>query len=333
MDSPLLAGRSRPKQPPPSVHTVLFIPALEVKAHYQSILGTAYSTAPPSPSKPMTTPSTGHINEELLTPHQVGAVSDRDGLLNIKRGMLTLAAIVSSLPNDLELNPSVLDFIEQVVRPINISAQEIENVSAADLEEEGENEDVNELPVVVTKSDTRPISFPVDVCLNFQIHPSKIILTCNPHARVRCQVAIPTVSFVVSCSLFSKRQYDSQTLTISQSKNRSASPSHSSLSSQTTPTINGMDDIITINNINLTGCLQTFQLTMFTPNVQSSSLLHNQPVGQSEDKEVISLVLGQAFIHLSRSSVFVQERPPCKSVDDCVTIEKLKVSGTIINNH
>ena len=285
----------------------------------------------------------------VTTPRTVMEIDDKTGL-PIKRGILSIAAIVSSLPNDLELNPSVLDFIEQVVRPINISAQEIENVSPADLQD-NDDEDEDELPVVVAKSNTRPISFPVDVCLNFQIHPSKIILTCNPHARVRCQVAIPTVSFVVSCSLFSKRQYDSQTLTVppsrnesstsqsrnesstsqsrnesstSQSRNESStsqSPSDSSIGSH------GMDDIITINNINVTGCLQTFQLTMFTPNVQSSLI---QPA-QSEDKEVISLVLGQAFVHLSRSSVFVQERPSCKSVDDYMTIEKLKVSGNSTN--
>ena len=268
-----------------------------------------------------------------VPPPRVAVGIDEKTGLPVKKGVLSVTTTISSLPSDIELNPSILDFIEQVVRPINISAREIETALPTELDEEEEKEDEsNELPIVVKKSNSNPISFPVDICLNFQIHPSKIILTCNPHARVRCQIVIPTVSFIVSFSLFSKSHYDFLPVMASprNDSSLSQSPPNSSITSQSTAASGGQsggnDDITTINDIIVTGCLQTFQLTLYTPNVQSS-LLHNQAATQSEDKEVISLVLGQAYIHLSRSSVFVNDSTPCKSVDDYATVEKLKVSG------
>lgn len=298
---------------------------MEVKAHYQSILGSTYTTAPPSPNKPPRSPrsSPDKTHSGTIGPTDFSKpVSDTKS--PVKKGILSVVTVISSLDDDLKLNPSILDFIEQVVRPINISAQEIETaVSSTEFDPEDEKEEeANEFPVVVKKSDGYPLSFPVDVSLNFQVLPSKIILTCNPHARVQCQIVIPTVSFMVSFSLFSKRQYDTPMPLLPSSNettNLSQSPPSSSINSVTLN--NTTDEISAINNINMTGCFQTFQLTMFTPNVQTS-FKNSQP----EDKEVISLVLGQAFIHLSRSSVFVNEHHPCQSVDDYVLTEKLKVS-------
>ena len=342
-DSPRLGSR-RSKQVTLSVLTTLFIPAVEVKAHYQSILGSTYSTAPTtptkSPSSPQMTPQREKEEEDQRQkkpkmdspPHVTFDINDNKAGLPVKKGVLSIATIISSLPNDLELNPSILDFVEQVVRPINISAQEIEIVSS-DIKEEDEKEEDSKLPVTAQKSGTQPLSFPVDVRLNFQIHPSKIILTCNPHARVRCQIAIPAVGFMVSFMLFSRRQYDIPIPIPPQSKNEShlpQSPPDSSITSPNGSVQGGNDDIVTFNNLNITGCLQTFQLTMYTPNVQSSKL--QQSSGQSsEEKEVISLVLGQAFIHLSRSSVSVHDGSPSKSVEDTISQEKLKVSGEEID--
>ncbi len=356
-----MGGTRRSKQTTPPVHTVLLIPAVEVKAHYQSILGSAHSNGPPSPVKKTTD---GVVREQqeaglLNVPRPLAETDDRTrGGLPVKRGVFTVVTTISSLPNDLELDPTLLDYIEQVVRPINISAQEIETADI-DVEEDEQLLSDNELPLDSKSVEPRPLSFPVDMCLNFQIRPSKIILTCNPHARVRCQLAIPVVSFVVSFSLFSKKHFDPLPLldTASPHKNESdrfknesdrfknesdrfknesdrhipnppsQSPPDSSLnSSNNNPGPSNSDEVSIINNINVTGCLQTFQLTMFTPNVPSS-LIHNTAATQQEDKEVISLVLGQAFIHLSRSSLFTNERSPCSSIDDYKTTEKLKVSS------
>ena len=384
-----MGGARRSKQATPPVHTVLFIPAVEVKAHYQTILGSAHSTGPPSPVKQPTENVAREQQEAglLNVPRLLTETDDRTrGGLPIKRGVFTMVTTISSLPNDLELDPTLLDYIEQVVRPINISAQEIETADI-DSDEDKQLLSDSELPLDSKSVDPHPLSFPVDICLNFQICPSKIILTCNPHARVRCQLAIPVLSFVVSFSLFSKKHYDPLPLldTASPQKNESdrhknesdrhknesdrhknesdrhknesdrhknesdqhknksdrhknesdryntpsapsQSPPDSSLnSSSNNPGPNSTDEVSIINNINVTGCLQTFQLTMFTPNIPSS-LIHNTAT-QQEDKEVISLVLGQAFIHLSRSSLFTTERAPCSSVDDYKTTEKLKISS------
>ena len=229
----------------------------------------------------------------------------------IKKGVLTISVAIAPLPQDLELNPSVLDFVEQVVRPINITALGT-NYPDSDEEDEEEKEEEKEAPITKPQPPTRPLSFPVEVCITVQIHPSKIYLTCNPHAHVRCLIEIPTVSFIISFSLFSRKQFESVCAP------SPTAPESSVVSSQ------GDDDIATFNNLNITGCLKTFALVMYSPKVHTSS--PHSLLSQKEDKEAFSLVLGQAFVHLSRKSVYVQSSS-CNSVDDYTTHEKLKVSG------
>ena len=349
VDSPLLSHRKNQKsKKPPSIETVLYIPAVEVKAHYQSIMGRTYSTIPTSPSKSLLTTNTpkgrnsiiAHGDEEEtkmstsfkpqenVESPQFKSELYNDSGLPIKKGVLSLSAVISSLPADLKLNPSILDFVEQVVRPINITAQERDTASPDIEKGEDEEEMKMEEPTSVQTSESRPLSFPVEVCLTLQIHPSKVILTCIPHAHVCCEIEIPTVSFILSFSIFSRKQYE--ILPAIPSKNKSESTTvqpglEYSLNSSSGAVGGGVEDIETLNNLHITGCLQTFQLTMYTPQVQS-----NFPKLQSAmtgDREVFSLVLGQAYIHLSRKCVYVQERPPCQSVDDYAIHEKLKVSG------
>lgn len=232
----------------------------------------------------------------------------------IKKGVLSISAVIAPLPQDLQLDPTLLDFIEQVVRPLNISTQRGSLADSDDdeeEEEEGHGDIESKAPVAKPQGSTRPLSFPVEVCVTFTIHPSRIYLTCNPHARVKCLIEIPTVNFIISFSLFTRKQFE-----------YISSPNMSELSIHSA---DGDDDIVTFNNLYVTGCFKTFALVMFTPQLQTAS--PKSTGSQSDDKEAFNLVLGQAFVHLSRKSVYVRTQ-----TDDWTLHEKMKVSGKCISN-
>lgn len=321
LDSPLLSNRRDKTKA--SIDTVILIPAVEIKTHYQSIVGQPFVPAQPSPSSSTVhtcyqedTTLFQHGNEEYkddekpdrLSPHCDLHVYDISGN-PVKKGVLIVSAVIAPLPHDLELNPSLLDFIEQVVRPINISTQESE-FAESDEEDDIADELGKEAPAIKSQSSLRPLSFPVDVSITFTVHPSKIYLTCSPHAHVKCLIEIPTVNFVISFSLFVRKQVEH--LHICQTRLQSS-----------TPLSLGEEEIVTFNNLHVTGCFKTFALVMYTPPLPGAS---SSKLGDlsKKDKEAFNLVLGQAYVHMSRKSVYV----PLSSVEkDLNSREKLRVSG------
>lgn len=313
-----------------SVETVILIPALSVKAHYQSIVGRSYSSrhAPPSPSSrrspvnkirspthhPLTpsTPSGPVLSEEEPKP-----------TLPVKKGILSLSAVVASLQEDIKLTPSLLEFIERVARP-TIAATVVTSSSSGDSDAESGEE--GEPGTQQQATDSWPISFPVHVTLAFQIQPSTVYLTCQPHSRVECIIQSPDVNFVVSFSLFCPQHLEGSSTTIG------GSPPDS-LSLHSTSLQQSKDSTVAFNNLYITGCLTTFVLQLYSPQV---STLKQPGETVMEKKEALSLTLGQAFIHLSRKSVLAllpgvgrggERRGRIRSVDDYKPHNKLQVSG------
>lgn len=266
-----------------AVESVILVPALTVKAHYQSIVGPSYSNL----SSPQ------HVTEDQATrqPAQEPLPS-----LPVKKGVLSLSAVIASLPEDIKLTHSLLEFIEQVARP-TLAATVLSSSSSTDSLSSNEAEEAK-----VTPSPS-PISFPVDVTLTFHIQPSTVHLTCQPHSQVECIIQSPDVNFVVSFSLFSHQTMESL-------------PSQDSSSPTTSSITDSSARIVPFNNLYISGCLTTFVL---------------QLISQKENKEALSLTLGQAFIHLSRKSILAQmppkSRKPATSVDDYETHNKMQVSG------
>lgn len=325
-----------------SVVTSILIPVLDLKAHYQTIVGTSYSNTPSSPLKTLSaansprgrspTTSAPSSTTDVLKPDPLlpqlsvggsSSYSETDGIQNcappVKKGVLTIVASVGSIPRDLELNPSLMEFVEQVVRPLHESIFQEVRVGAGSQPEDDDAEEVAKQSTVISDSETRPLSFPVDVCITFQMNPSTVILTCNPHARVKCKIAIPAISFVTSFSLFSPKLYEYSLPGLPNS------PSSSSLGPNTS------EDITMFNNLNITGCFQAFSLGLFVPQLRSSNsrLQSDNP----KDKEAFNLRLEKAFVHLSRKSVYTRSVPvgsDAKSVDDYVWHSKLKVSGKAV---
>lgn len=297
-DSHFLSSTRRDKVKS-SIDTVILIPALLVKAHYQNIISHSFFSAHLSPSK--------RKEDHELIEIDLKTFDDSSSCNNsVKKGILLISMIISPLPCDLELHPSLLDFVEQVVRPINLNI--IPQKNETDNEDDNDSI-VKESSLIASPSSVHSLSFPVDVNITFTIHPSKIYLTCNPHAHVKCLMEIPTVNFAISFSLFETKQFE-------------CLPVDCSVASSTTP-----DDTLILNNLHITGCFKTFALVMYTPSPSVQASTAHDDTSHRGYKEAFNLVLGQAFIHLSRKSV--HENVLCKASGSICVQEKLKVSGKL----
>lgn len=258
------------------------------------------------------------------------AFEDSKPALPVKKGILSVSAVVASLPEDIKLTPSLLEFIERVATP-TIAATVVTSSSSSDSETESGGEEGgaagDHAPQQQTAGESWPISFPVHVTLAFQIQPSTVYLTCRPHSRVECIIQSPDVNFIVSFSLFCPQGLEG-TMTTS-----GGSPPDS-LSIHSTPLQQSKANIVAFNNLYITGCLRTFVLQLYSPQVSTLKQPSREPA--VEKKEALSLTLGQAFIHLSRKSVLalmpgagrgVAGKAGVRSVDDYKLHNKLQVSG------
>lgn len=287
---------------------ILLIPALNVQVHYKSIVGQSYQFPSPSSSLRLSTPTANTSVDKVTpgTPDSANQLHLQSTDPPMKRGVLSVSLVVASTPEDVTLTPSLLEFVEQVVRP-TIAATVVtkpDSSSDSDTGEENEVEETEEAGVKA-KEDTPAISFPVDVTVAFHMQPSTVCLSCHPHSRVHCIVCSPNVSFVVSFSLFSPRETEGVL------------------------PLPGPPSVVTFNNLYVTGCLKTFTLQLLSPQV--STLKQDPDSTKMENKEALSLTLGQALTHLSRKSVLAgaSKTSPDSSVDGGYsTHSKLQVSGT-----
>lgn len=277
-----------------------------MQVHYKSIIGQSYQFPSPSSSLLLSTPTaatstpTGAPNIKVTPSTPVSATQPE---LPTKRGVLSISVMVASTPEDMTLTPSLLEFVEQVVRPTIAATVDTKPDSSSDSDT-GDDSEVEEMEEegLAAKEDS-PISFPVDVTITFHMQPSTISLSCYPHSRVHCVVCSPNVNFVVSFSLFSQQEIEG------------ALPSP------------GPTSGVTFNNLFVTGCLETFTLQLLSPQV--SALKQHSDSTKMDNKEALSLTLGQALIHLSRKSVLVASTTsPVSNMDESSSHSKLQVSGT-----
>lgn len=246
-----------------------------------------------------------HIPSVKVTPETPNSATSQSAALPMKKGMLSISVVVASTPEDMTLTPSLLEFIEQVARP-TIAATVGTKLDSSSESDSGEDSEVEETEKeeLKDKADPPAISFPVDVTIAFEMLPSKVCLSCQPHSRVHCVVCSPNVNFVVSFSLFSARKAEGV------------------LESPSPPSV------VSFNNLYVTGCLRTFTMQLLSP--QASSLKQgSDSAPKMYDKEALSLTLGQALAHLSRTSVLAapNKTSPTSSITESSSHSKLQVSG------
>ena len=277
----------------PSETVIVLIPALNVQVHYKSLVGQSYQF--PSP-----TTSLHESGSDLQ--HEVPRVEITPGTPDAaapprKRGVLAVSVVVKSTPEDMTLTPSLLEFVEQVVRPTMAAttSSKADNSNDVDSGDEGGGEEES----IPGRAEVPPISFPVDVTVVLHMQPSRVTLSCQPHSRVHCVVCSPSVSFVVSFSLMSTKEVDGA---------------------------DSGNSVVSFKNLYVTGCLKTFTLQVLSPQVSSFKHSESESV-KTVEKEALSLTLGLALIHLSRKLALTETRQSPPGDNSSCSCSKLQVSG------
>lgn len=277
----LLGGRPTTARDP---DVTIFIPAVQYHSHYYSTLVSEVRTST-SESRLGRTKNVNFRLSPSPTPPS-------------KKGSLLISVNIDSLPAEMKLQPSLLEFMEQVMKPLKGNAES--SVSNDSDSTESDSESGPGLPQSPAAPAT--LSYPVEVTIFFHVKPSMVTLSCQPYSRVECSIAVPDVNLCCSFILFSNQLVEN-------SVTRLSSSSSSALSGNIRP----------FNNLCVSGAVQAFSFNIFNPSISSTA--RTDQSSTETKKEVIGLTLGLASVHISRRSVKVMPSP----VKD--SYEKMKLSG------
>ena len=300
--SPMLGGRSSKINPSASaifprklltsrspvardLDVTIFIPAVQFHAHYYSSLVSELRVST-SESRMSRAKSVNFRFPPSPVPPS-------------KKGSLLMSFNIDSLPAEMKLQPSLLEFMEQVMKPLKGNADS--GVSNDSDSAQSDSESGTGLPQPLDTPTT--LSYPIEVTIFFHVKPSMVTLSCQPYSRVECNIAVPDVNLCCSFVLCSPQLVEN-------SASRLPSSSSSSLSG----------NVRFFNNLCVSGAVQAFSFNIFNPNISSTARADNTT---ETKKEVIGLRLGLASVHISRRAVKVMS-PLTKD-----SYEKMKISGII----
>lgn len=216
-----------------------------------------------------------------------------------KKGFLLFSVDIESLPTEMKLQPILLEFMEQVMKPIKSNTESTVSNDSDSTESDSENGPTIPQPPTAPAS----ISFPIEVTIFFHVKPSAVTLSCQPYSRVECSIDLPDVNLCCSFVLFSPQLAETSATRLS------SISSSSSLSSTVRP----------FNNLCVSGAVQAFSFNLFNPSISSTA--RTNKASTETKKEVIGLRLGLASVHVSRQAVKVMSSPGKDSY------EKMKISG------
>ena len=193
------ARRSKPTffGQPQSTHanedTVLLIPGVNVRAHYQSKTTSERTTKGQSAASPFSS----HFVPNDSTDYTDTVSNSSNGLRSgSKSASLHAWLNIQQLPREMILLPALLDFVDKALAPITLAYQNVEDKNETDC---GSSEDVgNETESIMSSSLSDHSSFPVNVVVFINIQPSDIRFSCSPVSKVECLLRIPSLDFVIS---------------------------------------------------------------------------------------------------------------------------------------
>ena len=151
---------------------------------------------------------------------------------------------IQSLPKEMVVRPSLLDFLEKALEPI---------IQANDTED-GFSENVSSLNGTesLVSSGSELYSFPVDVIAFIRIQPSDILFSCQPVSKVECLVKIPSLDFAITNTPSSSNSQTSRKKIPLSKKNSANSKPHDV-------------DSVSDDEFAFTACLSQFVFCIFHP--------------------------------------------------------------------
>ncbi|XP_041436679.1 KIAA1109 L homeolog isoform X7 [Xenopus laevis] len=223
----LLSGKKVPSslqtKPSDLETTVFYIPGVDVKLHYNSkTLKTESPNASRGSSLPRTLskesklygmkdtatpplPSSIHSKTNTLLPPQSPPMPSAKGKGSggVKKAKLYAWVALQSLPEEMVINPNLLDFLEKALETIPITPIERNYAAVSSQDEDiGQfdlQDPLEESTTSLVSSSTSPYSsFPVDVVVYVRVQPSQIRFSCLPVSRVECMLKLPSLDLVFS---------------------------------------------------------------------------------------------------------------------------------------
>ena len=255
-----------------SEDTILLLPAVDVRVHYQSNIDSESIGPPGTPGTSWCPePSTDSEQSNVVypeTPEPGGKCMEPSAPLNtpnnrkiVKRAGLYVWVLFQALPQEMVLKPRLLDFIEQTLQPISVPAEE--EVTDGGRLTSGDTDSDTEGEVggsVVSSSMSEYSSFPVDVVVVIRVQPSDIRFSCLPVSRVECMLRLPALDVVFS-SNSSPNKWLPQT-----PSTRPSGRDHSRVKlEQMDNTVNPSTLKFDSGGISFTVCLSRFSFCIFHP--------------------------------------------------------------------
>ena len=167
--------------------TVLLIPAVSVRLHYQS--KTTAERFPRTGS--FSTSEASDIADNVSS----SSSSWRSGS---KSAGLHAWLNIQQLPREMILLPSLLDFVDNALAPISLQYQNNDELDRNDSDSLSSEEAGNGNGSMLSSSTSDHSSFPVDVVVFINVQPSDIRFSCLPISKVECLLRIPSLDFVIS---------------------------------------------------------------------------------------------------------------------------------------
>jgi hypothetical protein len=254
---------------------------------------------------------------------QSGHFSKKGGL---KKATLFAWITLHSIPDETLISPNILDFLEQALEPIPITAPIKTPTSTTAPNVFGENENIMSSAPAQYASYA---SFPVDVIVYFHVQPTVVRFCCLPVSRVECLLHLPSIDLVFSSKRSEEELQSGQYSPPKFSKHGLKSYEKHSIESNPSMGSGGLS---------VTGCLADFSLYIFHPyggqkktTGNDSSLSSNNSsssLSYSDRKDSLSLQVEFVKINISRSrKTLISERFLSDGRSDSVT-QSIRFSAT-----
>ncbi|KAK4473737.1 hypothetical protein MN116_003079, partial [Schistosoma mekongi] len=321
--------------------SVFYLPAVDISLHYNSMTeldflpgNNAYSVSvipgslidPPvfnsqmlssyvSSPKSTTQSRTGQnsVNKDDTIPRSIRKQAD-----------LYVSCFLQKLPNELIVQPSLLDFLEQAIENLPLVADcnsDIDSVSS-----DSGNEILFE-------------KFPVHAIVHLHVQPFTIRFLCLPTSRMQCLMVLPFLDAV-----FSTKRDDLDTV-VNRAENNVPRKSCYSTSPQSDNHLDNtsvalkmkpvVGDIVSAGGISITAILKEFRISIFHPYGESSTIRSETGSwGNARPCDSLTILVKDIQCHFSRtieSKVVQMNQNICVNESSSPSIHG--IGETIISTH
>ncbi|CAH8450206.1 unnamed protein product [Schistosoma rodhaini] len=287
----------------PNDISIFYLPAVDVSLHYNSmteldflpgsntVISGSYSD-PPVNSK-MFPPNVllSKSTTQSRTGQNTGNKDDSIPRSIRKQADLYISCFLQKLPNELIVQPALLDFLEQAIENLPLMSDwnsEVDSVSS-----DSGNEIFFE-------------KFPVHAIVHLHIQPFTIRFLCLPTSRMQCLMVLPFLDAVFSTkrddpdSVISRTEHNVprklSDLNSFQSDNQLDS---TSATLKQKPVVG---DVVSAGGLSITAILKEFRISIFHPYGESSSIRSGSSSwGDARPCDSLTILVKDIQCHLSRT--------------------------------